>query len=88
MAVLRRPVGRVLGKGKGLKKSRLHVSKYQGVGLGGVASCMNPARRAIKGFIWSVRLSEAEPSKNRRFLALNSLRRTERVMTVGGFVGE
>lgn len=27
--------GKVLGKGKGLKRSKLHVSKYQGVGLGG-----------------------------------------------------
>ena len=63
--------GEGLGKGKDLTRSRLHVSKYQGVGLVGgvVVSCMNPARRASKGFIWSVRLSEAEHSKNRRFLA-------------------
>ena len=61
--------GKVLGKGKGLKRSRLHVSKYQGVGSGGFVSCMSPARRASKGFIWSVRLSEANPRRSRRALA-------------------
>ena len=33
---------------------------------GVVVSCMSPARRATVGFIWSVRLSEAKPSRNSR----------------------
>ena len=35
--------------------------------MGGVVvSCMSPARRATVGFIWSVRLSQAKPSRNSR----------------------
>ena len=67
--------GKGSGQGQGFKKVEIacfEVSRC-GVGGGGFVSCMNPVRRAIKGFIWSVRLSEAEPSRNRRFLALNSL---------------
>ena len=45
-------------------ESRLQVSRIKV--WGGVLSCMNPARRATVGFIWSVRLSEAKPSRNSR----------------------
>ncbi len=45
---------------------------------------MNPARRAAKGFIWSVRLSEAKPSRNSWALAASILCTAKIVVTVGG----
>ena len=51
---------------------------------------MNPARRATVGFIWSVRLSEAKPSRNSRDTGSQQPveGRREGVVTVGGFVGK
>ena len=71
--------GRVLGKGL---SSRDCV--FRKVLRCGGRGCMNPARRAINGFIWSVRLSEAKPSRSSRALALNILCRAKILVTIGG----
>lgn len=50
---------------------------------------MNPARRASKGFIWPVRLSEAKPSRNRRFSGPQQpLKGGESGEQLGGLVGK